>query len=221
MTTIPLTRMRVCARSIHCTTKRLCTRVNGFLAGVCYEDAGLDFDEAYNSVSDLPPEDIEQFEHDLWEGNRMRIVFGNKVLTVLDCFADAGKEGEPTNDVATRSLYFNQRPDLVQSSVYIDRETSTVLHHLPPPRHGETSTEVQGLCFGVALHSMTHGNYLQQQADGVVHEGDLNISILGAGAGSLVGFLAAAPRLPRTGEFLFVLAAIVPIILTRAVGVHV
>ena len=193
----------------------------GLLAGLTHEEAGVDFDEAYSLVQDLPQETLLEFEDQLWENAGKRIVYATKAVSVIDCYTDMTEQqtdietgpAKVMSDVVTRSLYLNDRPDLVQSSTYVDRHTGAVLHQLPPPRHGDASTEVQGLALAVAIHSRHWPTSLlipssvctqeqESESQGLLEDFRITITVLGAGACSLSAFFCAAPGLPPAGLLL-------------------
>eukprot|EP01050_Picozoa_sp_SAG11_P000394 SAG11_NODE_11_length_27870_cov_16.327428_21_plen_374_part_00 len=120
-------------------------------------------------------------------------VHSEEELTVLDTYSEDGTEpaaGGGGSTGVTRSLHFNSRLDLVQSAVALDAE-GRPLHDQPPPLTGRTGTFLQGLSLAfVARHALTR----QQCGDDVGAQ--LDVALLGAGAGALAGFLHDALRPP-------------------------
>ena len=179
------------------------SKARGLIAGLTCAELGIDFATAYELTSDVDDSELATFETQLWDNSQQKIVFASKNVTVLDSYRNGGDDEQgdsavDNNAVATRSLIFNSRPDLVQSSSFIDRQLGRVLSHLPPPRHGEASTEVQGLGLSIALRSQ-----LTKQD----HSGEKQVApkvlILGAGAGTLAAFLCVSTAAGNTPGLMY------------------
>ena len=104
------------------------------------------FDEAYDILEQIDPEVLYEFEQNVWDENRMKFIHSTRDISVIDMEVS----GE---DKAIRSLVFNARPKLIQSSIEIDNVGATGPKVLgaPPPLVGLTATHLGGLALAVPL----------------------------------------------------------------------
>lgn len=104
------------------------------------------FDEAYEILEQIDPEVLYEFEKNLWDEANMKFIHSTRDISVIDMEIT----GE---DKAIRSLVFNSRPKLIQSSIEIDHVGATGPKVLgaPPPLVGLTATHLGGLALAVPL----------------------------------------------------------------------
>mmetsp|Transcript_29125 Transcript_29125/g.84658 ORF Transcript_29125/g.84658 Transcript_29125/m.84658 type:complete len:451 (+) Transcript_29125:132-1484(+) len=104
------------------------------------------FDEAYEILEQIDPEVIYEFEENLWDEDNMKFIHSTRDISVIDMEIT----GE---DKAIRSLVFNARPKLIQSSIEIDHVGAIGPRMLgdPPPLIGLTATHLGGLALAVPL----------------------------------------------------------------------
>ena len=104
------------------------------------------FDEAYDILEQIDPGVLYEFEQNLWDEDRMKFIHSTRDISVIDMEVS----GE---DKAIRSLVFNARPKLIQSSIEIDNVGATGPKALgaPPPLVGLTATHLGGLALAVPL----------------------------------------------------------------------
>ena len=104
------------------------------------------FDEAYDILEQIDPEVLYEFEKNLWDEDRMKFIHSTRDISVIDM--EVGGE-----DKAVRSLVFNARPKLIQSSIEIDNVGATGPKNFgaPPPLLGLTATHLGGLALAIPL----------------------------------------------------------------------
>ena len=111
------------------------------------------FDEAYEILEQIDPEVLYEFEQNLWDEDRMKFIHSTKDISVIDMEI----HGE---DKAVRSLVFNARPKLIQSSIEIDNVGATGPKVLgaPSPLVGLTATHLGGLALALPLWLASNSN---------------------------------------------------------------
>ena len=103
------------------------------------------FDEACDILHQIDPEVLYEFEESLWDENNMKFIHSTRDISVIDMEIT----GE---DKAIRSLVFNARPKLIQSSIEIDHVGGVPkVFGAPPPLVGLTATHLGGLALAVPL----------------------------------------------------------------------
>ena len=133
------------------------------------------FDEAYEILQQVDPEVLLEFETDLWEQDGMKFVHSTKEISVIDLYHQHQLYEPNHTTKAVRSLIFNARPSLIQSSIEVEFYTEQneiehdhdhdhehqheiepkvhvqVLWGKPPPLVGLTATHLGGLTLSVPL----------------------------------------------------------------------
>jgi len=103
----------------------------------------------------------------MWEQDRMKFVHSTKEISVIDLY-QLPRHGELKYGKAIRSLIFNARPNLIQSSIEVEYrgdESSKVLWGKPPPLVGLTATHLGGLALSVPLWLACRNNRNQKIQD--------------------------------------------------------
>ncbi len=138
----------------------------GFLAGLTYQSNNLSFDEQYELASEVPEEEIKEWEEGHYIEHGQKIVYGSKYLTVLD--------SEMKSDLPNtymRSLHFNDRVDLRQSAII---RNGSIFNW-----QNVSDNHVKALSMGIAFSKSLYPN----------NENPTNIAVLGGGGCVLPGFL--------------------------------
>ena len=120
------------------------------------------FDEAYGILEQIDPQVLYEFEENLWDENNMRFIHSTRDISVIDMEIT----GE---DKAVRSLVFNARPKLIQSSIEIEHVGATSgpkVFGAPPPLVGLTATHLGGLALAVPLWLASNKKTLPPAKDG-------------------------------------------------------
>jgi hypothetical protein len=153
------------------STLRVAADVRGFLGGLTHTSLGLSYGEAFALLQDVADAELDAW-HEEWRASQpvgvdASVAHCDALLTVLD---------RTERGVTHRSLYFNDRLDLEQTSIEMGAAPLSADAPLPPAPH-------HALALGVALQPAAQ---LQRA---------LNVAVLGAGGCSLPRWLTAA--LPR------------------------
>ena len=124
-------------------------RVTGFLAGLTYGLNGLSYEDSYDLISDVPIQDLKDWENGHFLEHRQRVVFGTQELSVVDTFPTEDENKHivvrDSESVFVRSMYFNRRIDLEQSRVLVSRFDENEVFNFTEP-----SPHVRGLAIALA-----------------------------------------------------------------------
>lgn len=159
----------------------------GFLAGLQASSSDNEwstFEEAYDILKQVDPSVLSDFESELWEEHQMKFIHSTKTISVIDSFSATGDEDNKRT--ITRSLVFNDRPKLIQSSIEVEYNNKKNCEHKilwqnPPPLVGLTSTHLGGLALSVPLWRMA-----------VAASAKPNVVVVGAGGCTVPSFLGGA-----------------------------
>lgn len=145
------------------------------------------FDESYEILQEVDPNVLWELETELWEENRMKFIHSTKSISVIDYFVQEGGKN------AIRSLVFNTRPKLIQSSIEVEYNTSgsceKILWQKPPPLVGFTSTHLGGLALSMPLWLASNKRMNDKHATQTKLP---NVLVLGAGGCTVPSLLAQA-----------------------------
>ena len=144
----------------------------------------ISFDEAYDILHQIDPEVLYEFEESLWDENNMKFIHSTRDISVIDMEIT----GE---DKAIRSLVFNARPKLIQSSIEIEHvgATGPKVCGAPPPLVGLTATHLGGLALAVPLWLASNTKTLPPVKDAPDRP---RAAVIGAGGCTIPAVLAKA-----------------------------
>jgi len=159
----------------------------GYVAGLQFSSDDTPwstFQEAYEILQQVDPHVLHEFETDLWNNQRMRFVHATRDISIIDYWIEEQQQQQQcvmnsrnnASQKVVRSLVFNARPQLIQSSIPVEYSTSSdsnnnssssngssssnsnnnksncrILWEQPPPLVGPTATHLGGLALAVPL----------------------------------------------------------------------
>lgn len=160
----------------------------GYMAGMSVAPGadmeGTSFDEAFDLLGLIDQELLQEYEKDLWELDKRKIIFGTKRVSVIDCVTEAGE--------CARLLLHNTEPHMAQTAIRID-EVGALTPPFPAMSslRGQFGMHLGGLALAVALWrtAKLNGVNLSHQADDAAQP---QVLVLGGGGGVIPRTIAAA-----------------------------
>lgn len=163
-------------RSCSSTRQSIRERLTGFLAGITHGSNGLNFEDTYDLLQEVPERDLAEWEKGHFEDHAQIIRYGSEDVTVIDTMI----KDEVICPTALRTLIFNRRVDLQQSRSFVQwtdgMEGEEVFDFSSP------DSLIRGLA--VATGIATHATAYPREGSVVT-----NICVLGGGGCTLSMYL--------------------------------
>ena len=97
----------------------------------------FEYDEARALIEQLPEEDLEAFVTELEQTQTREVVYQDDEVTVLEAPCEPPPSLGAEADARVQCLYFNERPELIQSSMYL---TEAPAHFLDQVKRDQQPT---------------------------------------------------------------------------------
>ena len=143
---------------------------------------GLSFEESYEILNNASPYDYSDqdeggwfdqemlwvYEQELREEQGMEFVWSSKEVSVIDCYCFNKNQGKHGKSSKMRCLIFNDRPNLIQSSMEIKEDDDEEKDYLPPSLTGEAGTHLGGLALAASLLELLLGMEERRRKEAIV-----------------------------------------------------
>eukprot|EP00939_MAST-03C_sp_MAST-3C-sp1_P004776 g4776.t1 len=181
-------------KSLSTTPQTIKERLTGFLAGITNGSNGLNFDDTYDLLQEVPENDLVEWEKGHFEDHAQIVRYGSEEITVLDTMMDS-TDNEIVCSTALRTLIFNRRVDLQQSRSLVqwpnDANQEEIYDFSSP------DSLIRGLSIAAGIRTFAAENLSINRESKLNSATSVNICVLGGGGCSLPMYLRESLRAPK------------------------